>query len=417
MDSLCQKQNELKEKKSPLEGMFHRIIFLLIFLNTYIYSEDRAVLIGINDYSESGRFSNLRYAEEDAAVLENILGKSFRIYRHEKGRELTRKNTLELLQNAVSDLKPEDQIFFFFSGHGADQSLALQNGEISVEEIIGILRKSKKFFMVIDACRTSEDQTEKAAESFMPLTDPGSISGGNRIILYSAGKGQTSRESKKFRHSVFTYHFIQELKEELDNPEIRRLDAEQIIVGTKEKISRHYSECTESDCAPIHPEVNSSVTGKYIFMEKGRSHSVLDYAVPGRYQWKNGKKYKTYIMYPLILLPALLRINSDYAHYSEAENSFKRDKKLLFLNSPGRLDSLDLYLYQISSDSRKKMNANSTDMTAAGTASILFLYALNALDLNLFPEKENLSAQFYSSRENSVFSFSNYYSFSVQWRF
>ncbi|HNN07105.1 MAG TPA: caspase family protein, partial [Leptospiraceae bacterium] len=108
--------------------MLHRIILIFIVLNTYIKSEDRAVLIGINDYSESGRFSNLRYAEEDASVLENILGNSFRIYRPEKGREVTRKNTLELLQNSVSDLKPEDQVFFFFSGHGADQSLALQNG-------------------------------------------------------------------------------------------------------------------------------------------------------------------------------------------------------------------------------------------------------------------------------------------------
>ncbi|HNM04174.1 MAG TPA: caspase family protein, partial [Leptospiraceae bacterium] len=376
--------------------MLHRIILIFIVLNTYIKSEDRAVLIGINDYSESGRFSNLRYAEEDASVLENILGNSFRIYRPEKGREVTRKNTLELLQNSVSDLKPEDQVFFFFSGHGADQSLALQNGEISVAEIISILRKSKKFFMVIDACRTSEDQADSVSESFMPLTDPSSISGGNRIILYSAGKGQTSRESKKLRHSVFTYHFIQELKEELDNPEILRLDAEQVILGTKEKISRHYTECTEQDCIPIHPEVNSSVTGKYIFMEKRRSYSVMDYAVPGRYQWKNGKKYKTYIMYPIIILPALFRMNSDFAHYSEAENSFRRDKKLLFMNSPGRLDSLDLYLYQSSSDSRKKMNENRADILSVGALSVFLLYSMNFLDLKVLSERENLSMQFCS---------------------
>lgn len=159
MDSLCQKQNSLEKEKSPLAGMFYRIVLVFIILNTYLYSEDRAVLIGINDYSESGRFSNLRYAEEDVSALEIILGNSFRIYRPEKGREVTRKNTLELLQNAVSDLKPEEQIFFFFSGHGADQSLALQNGEVTVEEVINILKKSKKFFMVIDACRTSEDES------------------------------------------------------------------------------------------------------------------------------------------------------------------------------------------------------------------------------------------------------------------
>ncbi len=414
MDSSYQKQNKLKKKKSPVKEMFYRFILILIICNICIYSEDRAVLIGINDYSESGRFSNLRYADGDVSALESILSRSFKIYRHGRRGEVTRKNTLELLQNAVSDLKPEDQIFFFFSGHGFDQNLALQNGEILVEEIISILRKSKKFFMVIDACRTSEDSVQE--EHFLPITDPRSISGGNHIILYSAGKGQTSRESKKFRHSIFTYHFIQELKEEIENPEVKKLDAEQIIVGTKEKISRYYSsECSDSNCTPIHPEVNSSVTGKYIFMEKKKSYSVLDYAVPGRYQWKNSQKVKVYIMYPLILLPALFRINSDYAHYVDAENSFQRNKRFLFLNSIGRLDSLDLYLYQSSVDSRKKMNENSADMITSGAASLFLLYALNALDLNLFSGKENLSVQFYSGREN--YSYNNTYHFSVQWRF
>lgn len=152
-------------------------------------------------------------------------------------------------------------------------------------------------------------------------------------------------------------------------------------------------------------------------MEKKKSYSVLDYAVPGRYQWKNSQKYKVYIMYPLVLLPALFRMNSDYVHYSDAESSFQRNKRLLFLNSIGRLDSLDLYLYHSSADSRKTMNENSSDILSTAAVSVFLLYGLNALDLKILSERENLSAQFYSSRENYIYSYNNMYHLSVQWRF
>jgi len=204
-------------------------------------SNFHSICIGINEFKDSS-FSGLGYAKNDALELNNLIEnkfkkKSSRILLID--REATKKKILASFEKIKDSAKIEDTVFIFIATHGefvrGDKSVDyyiipydcregneknIIESSISMEEIKNIIStiKAQKKVIFIDTCysggisrrekyRVPPDIREKIFQNF---------ESDNFIIITSSQANQTSFESEKLKHGVFTHYLIKGLSGAVD---------------------------------------------------------------------------------------------------------------------------------------------------------------------------------------------------------
>lgn len=192
-----------------------------------------AIVIGINEYFYGGA-ENLKYAAADAEAFSDFIRNKWNI---------SQKNILEYIGKAIyidimegirrmcASLTEEDNIVFFFSGHGIEikghSYLVVTDTEfdddgniinaVSLEELNCIIRNCKANLKIrlFDACQCGESfskgivsgikMTRKMKENIL-------ASGNGWITFCSCDIDEYSREINKLKHGVFTYCLLEGLK-------------------------------------------------------------------------------------------------------------------------------------------------------------------------------------------------------------
>lgn len=107
--------------------------FLLVFvLSVAVFSEDRALIIGIDEYKGSPDINPIQGGIADARAMESLIQRKFGFSRSSirtlLGSQATAFGIKDSVQNwLINGTKPGDRIFFFYSGHGA--RVADQDGD------------------------------------------------------------------------------------------------------------------------------------------------------------------------------------------------------------------------------------------------------------------------------------------------
>jgi hypothetical protein len=191
-----------------------------------------ALIVGVNDYQDA-RISDLRYAEADAqAVKEALSHPQYGVVPPENirvlnGAEATYRNiSLALEEHLVRQAtKPEDVVFFYFAGHGAEGahmsrgaayylvphdadvrnllSTAIEKGRLQF--LWGAVGATRKVF-ITDACHSGGLQDMKV------LTASGFEAVEGFITLAAARADQRSWELPRLGHGIFTYALTQGLQ-------------------------------------------------------------------------------------------------------------------------------------------------------------------------------------------------------------
>ena len=173
-------------------------------------AEKYAIVIGISDYA--GDVNDLDYCDDDAREFSSALvANGWDVTLLIDG-DATRENILD----AISDVRAaedsaDDQVVFFYSGHGTVGTNADSDSERKDECIIpyectldaiiwdGDLAAefstfdSKRIMFYFDSCYSGG------------MTD---LAGAGRLVLMACGENQLSLESSSWENGQFTYYFV-----------------------------------------------------------------------------------------------------------------------------------------------------------------------------------------------------------------
>lgn len=184
-----------------------------------------AVLVGINDYVSS---NDLSYCVKDAKdVLDvlvdfcNVDKDDIRLITSEK--ISPRKGIYEAFIDIIDDFKKtfqkEDDIFFYFSGHGVKSSettVIFKDNSITVSDIINKINElnPKTKIIIFDSCYAGAGYLEgiKSAQYFSQSSN---LTTGH-YILCACSESQTAKESKSISNGRFT-HFLLGIIRDLQN--------------------------------------------------------------------------------------------------------------------------------------------------------------------------------------------------------
>ncbi|CAN2047572.1 putative SUMF1/EgtB/PvdO family nonheme iron enzyme [Candidatus Magnetomoraceae bacterium gMMP-13] len=209
---------------------FLLLIFMIVpdIMAEQFYPNSYAVVIGIDDYSLSGRTS-LKYAVEDAKGMAKFFkNQGFEVYPF-YNEEASRTAIIDNIRNLASKLKPNDRVVFFFAGHGETESLAGKDwGYIvpsSGDKIsMGQLRElseqmgaAKHQLFIMDCCfgglivkTRSPNMDENTPHYLQDITRRFA-----RQIIAAGGKDQLVIDGGFGNHSVFTGTLLEALEKGL----------------------------------------------------------------------------------------------------------------------------------------------------------------------------------------------------------
>jgi peptidoglycan/xylan/chitin deacetylase (PgdA/CDA1 family)/uncharacterized caspase-like protein len=194
------------------------------------YRESWAVVIGIDEYR---KWPRLEYAARDAdAVRRTLIDKlgfsESRVFML-KNQEATRSGILSLLNGKLgrSEIRRDDRIFFFFSGHGATRRLSsgrdlgyivpvdsdpgnVATDAIPMTELQNIAENlpAKHVFFVMDSCYSGLGLTRGAPPANFLKENARRVA---RQMLTAGGVDQVVVDGGPGGHSIFTWTLLQGL--------------------------------------------------------------------------------------------------------------------------------------------------------------------------------------------------------------
>ena len=236
-----------------------------------------ALIIGIDQYS--GEWTSLNNAVNDAMTIEKTLKSNYRfdVFQTLYDSEATRSAIMKKLEWLVNNVKGEDNVFIYYSGHGEfkksmnkgywvphDSRTKSVSEYISNSDIQTFLNgiRSKHTLLVADACFSGDifrgstvsvpfSDSEKYYEKVYNLISRHAITSGGIEPVMDGGKDN---------HSVFAYYFLKVLR----SNKKKYLDASQLYEGLKIPVINNSEQ--SPNFSPIKNTGDEG--GQFIFIRK-----------------------------------------------------------------------------------------------------------------------------------------------------
>ena len=248
-----------------------------------IYSNSRALIIGINDYQN---VPSLTYAKDDAISIQNLLVTQFGFRKNNiqllLNEDATKDAILDAFHNITKKSKENDRVLVFYAGHGDTDKLPF-GGEkgylipvdgnienkyrtcIPMEELYDIAQMSyaKHILYLVDACYGGLALSMK--RGLNKETIPNYISRitreRGRQIITAGGKDQEVIEKSEWGHSALTKNLLSGLGEGFaDLNEDGYITANELGEYAKERVTID----SEGTHTPVHGRIGSDL-GEFIF--------------------------------------------------------------------------------------------------------------------------------------------------------
>jgi uncharacterized caspase-like protein len=186
-----------------------------------------AVLVGVSEYRQAE--NNLSYSHQDAIEMYNLLKLQTPVSNLTLliDRQATKDSIVEATRRLFAKAQPEDQIIFFFSGHGNSDRFFTHDRELTFQTLQKLFKESraKRKMILADACFSGTFRTS-GAESPAPAAPDTD----ERVMLFlSSRSSQTSRESSLLKNGLFTYFLIAGMKGGADADRDRTITARELF--------------------------------------------------------------------------------------------------------------------------------------------------------------------------------------------
>ena len=189
--------------------LFSMVLMAACFSLSASAQKTYALITGVSSYQNSE--ANLPNTTKDVKALKKVLDKQNVISGVITSKYVNHDNIVKKLEAMVQLAKPDDKIYFFFSGHGNTGGFLTYDMQLfRYEELVGILSKAKARQIVcfIDACRAGSVES-LAEENF-------GWSGGSQhpglIFVMSCKGDESSFENNWVGHGYFTQALLKGLR-------------------------------------------------------------------------------------------------------------------------------------------------------------------------------------------------------------
>lgn len=192
------------------------------------YGKYYALIIGIDNYS--GTWQKLKNAVNDAQAIETVLKSKYKfdVFKTLYNEQASKINIINELEWLVANVKPEDNVFIFYSGHGefneslnkgfwvpvdaqaASTFYYISNSDI--QTFLGAI-KSKHTLLISDACFSGD--IFRGNTTSIPFEDSDKYY--KKVYAIPSRKAITSggiepvMDGGKEGHSVFSYYLLKTL--------------------------------------------------------------------------------------------------------------------------------------------------------------------------------------------------------------
>jgi hypothetical protein len=263
--------------------MHARSLLILLLLAGVAQAEPRrfALLVGAN--AGDPRESHLRYAEDEARRLGQILGGvgDFRaedvvVLAHPGAAAV--KQALEQLRARMAELHDETLLFVFYSGHADAEALHLGDDRLPLAELRDTVNDvpATARILVVDACRSGALTRVKGGRpgpGFEVRLDAPLGSRGFAILTSSAA-GEDSQESDEIGSSLFTHFFTSALRGAGDKNDDGQVTLEEAFGYASE---RTILATSSTQVGPQHPTFRYDLGGRggLVLTRPGLQHASI----------------------------------------------------------------------------------------------------------------------------------------------
>jgi hypothetical protein len=201
--------------------MNERVIIVFLICASFLPANVRRVGVFISSNNGLSTEEALRYTAKDASDMAEVMLKygSFteeHIYKvHNKSVDHVLK-ILEQVSQKVAvwqrDSLVQSLFLVYYSGHGSSDALHINKKKLYKQTLLAIMHTipADLKVLVLDACESGGFTRVKGRNLFAKhsILAPERLENRGTVILTSSAQNEYSRESSKYKGSVFTHHFI-----------------------------------------------------------------------------------------------------------------------------------------------------------------------------------------------------------------
>jgi len=215
------------------------------YLQSISQKQIYAVIAGVSDYKYDNLDIDLNYCDDDAQSFYNLLSSS-----GVKAQNMilltdsraSKQNILNSLHQVFSKASANDQVIFFFSGHGTQGSFVpydyngYSNTLLKHTDVKNQYKQCKAYnkLCIADACFSGsiKHHSTKSIEKSSAIDEKSGI-----VVMMSSRNNQTSREMPSLKNGAFTYYLVKGLKGNADKNNNKIITVSEMYYYTKEKVS------------------------------------------------------------------------------------------------------------------------------------------------------------------------------------
>lgn len=214
-----------------MKANISRLILSAIMLTLGLVAGARVYLVsvGVTDYSKyPSKISNLNLPVADAEAVVDLYSKNTSVdYALLLNKKATKERIIKAMNKVYKDAKEDDQVVFFFSGHGYPGGFCVYDGNLGYDEIRKAMSKSKckNKMMFVDACRSGGMRVddEYAQNAVSQAKDS------NVMLFLSSRNNENSIECADMQNGFFTTYLTKGLKGNADTDWNRVVTAKELF--------------------------------------------------------------------------------------------------------------------------------------------------------------------------------------------
>lgn len=224
-------------------------LIIILFLSFACVNAQRtyALLAGVSNYGNEE--TNLHNTTKDVKELRQVLKNQKAVVSVVTSRYATYDNIKEKLNTILKVAKAEDNIIFYFSGHGSEGNIVVYGPEyFQYSELVSTLStaKTNKVFIFIDACKSGS--VASSAGSGYSL---GQQSGNKLTFFMSSRSDEFSLENQWLGNGFFTQALIKGLRGKADSNGDRKITVAELY----QYIYRDVTKRTSTGSDHQHPQL------------------------------------------------------------------------------------------------------------------------------------------------------------------